>query len=182
MFLNIITPCTRPQNLQKIAESINIPRENYRWLVVFDSLFVPEKSLIPVSCEHYLHRDKNSISGNAQRNFALSKVLAGHVYFNDDDTTIHPDLWSNIYTLDEHDFISFSQNTSAGDLRLKGNRIQMCHIDSHNYIVSKKLIKGREWDLSMYEADGFFAEGCYREAKSPIFINKVLSIYNSLNS
>lgn len=29
MFLNIITPCTRPENLHKISESINIPKENY---------------------------------------------------------------------------------------------------------------------------------------------------------
>ena len=50
MFLNIITPCSRPHLLHRIAESINIPKENYRWIVVFDAETIPDS--IPV-CEAY---------------------------------------------------------------------------------------------------------------------------------
>jgi len=42
MFLNIITPSCRPENLHKISKSINIPRENYRWIVVFDLEEIPD--------------------------------------------------------------------------------------------------------------------------------------------
>ena len=41
MYLNIITPCIHIENLVEISKSINIPRENYRWIVVFDSLILP---------------------------------------------------------------------------------------------------------------------------------------------
>ncbi len=68
--LNIITPCSRINNLQIISESINIPKENYRWIVVYDSLILPNSDLIPSNCEFYLHKDINSVFGNAQRNYA----------------------------------------------------------------------------------------------------------------
>ncbi len=34
MFLNIITPCSRPDNLNEVSKSINIPPEHYRWIVL----------------------------------------------------------------------------------------------------------------------------------------------------
>ena len=90
MFLNIITPCSRPHNLQKIYESINIPKENYRWIIVFDAKDIPDN--IP-NCEPYAIKVENSIVGNGQRNYALNLIKTGWIYFNDDDTTIHPKLW-----------------------------------------------------------------------------------------
>ena len=52
MFLNIITPCTRPNNLHAIAKTINIPRDSYRWIVVFDAYDIPKVD-IPQECEAY---------------------------------------------------------------------------------------------------------------------------------
>jgi hypothetical protein len=183
MFLNIITPCTRPENLHKISESINIPKENYRWIVVFDSDMLPNESLIPDGCEYYLYKDVNSKSGNAQRNYALDMVNIGHIYINDDDTTIHPELWGNIKDLN-HDFISFSQSDKNGNLRLRGNLIKVNNIDSHNFIVSKDLMGNIRWIIDRYDADGYFAQENYEKAiinnRKVIFIDKVLSVYNNL--
>jgi hypothetical protein len=108
MFLNIITPCSRPENLEIISKSINIPRDQYRWIVVFDLLEAPEN--IPDNCEWYTIKDANSTSGNAQRNFALNLITHGHIYFNDDDTVMHIDLWNNIKNENNKDFISFKQS------------------------------------------------------------------------
>ena len=116
MFLNIVTPCCRPENLHTIASTINIPRESYRWIVVFDLDELPDPMYIPENCECYLHRDSQSIAGHAQRNFAIQLISKGHVYQNDDDTAIHPELWENIKDLAEADFISFAQ--MDGDLEL----------------------------------------------------------------
>ena len=55
MFINIITACSRPNNLNKISESINIPKENYRWIVVHDGLDNPNGITIPNNCEFYNH-------------------------------------------------------------------------------------------------------------------------------
>ena len=85
MFINIITPCSRPENLKVISESINIPKQNYRWIVVFDG-FTYEEEDIPNNCEAYSIKDSNSIYGNAQRNFGIDLVTEGYLYFNDDDT------------------------------------------------------------------------------------------------
>ena len=175
MYLNIITPCSRPQNLKLISKSINIPKENYRWIVVFDGLEIPE---IPNNCEAYSIKDNNSIYGNAQRNYALDLITDGYVYFNDDDTTIHPELWDEIKDK-ENDFISFKQSNKDGSLRLEGMQILPNFIDSHNFIASSKCINTR-WVLDRYDADAFFAMECYKNAKESLYIPKILSVYNFL--
>ena len=138
MFLNIITPCSRPYNLDVISKSINIPRENYRWIVVFDSDKIPYD--VPQNCEPYAVKVKGSCSGNGQRNFAIDLVKEGWIYFNDDDTIIHPDLWNSIKDVKEN-FISFMQNSKDGNLRLSGKEIRLNEIDSHNFVVNINTIK-----------------------------------------
>lgn len=179
MFLNIITPCSRPKNLIKIAKSINIPKENYRWIVVYDGTNLPEKELIPEECEIYTHTDSESVVGHSQRNFALGLIDRGYVYFNDDDTIIHKDLWENIKDLD-NDFISFSQEYKGGGLRLLGNVIEVRYIDSHNFIIDRSIIGETKYNIRKYEADGYFAQDCFNKSKNYKFINKILSTYNSL--
>jgi hypothetical protein len=176
MFLNIITPCSRPQNLHLIAESINIPKENYRWIVVFDADEIPDE--IPDICEPYTVKVIGSISGNAQRNFALDLITDGHVYFNDDDTIIQSTLWDEIKEKDA-DFISFKQANKDGSVRLEGIEIKTNYIDSHNFITSVECIKSR-WVLDRYDADGIFASECFKNAKQHLYIPKVLSVYNFL--
>lgn len=182
MFLNIITPCCRPENLLTIANTINIPKENYRWIVVFDMDKLPDSKYIPDNCECYLHRDANSVAGHAQRNFALQLITHGHVYQNDDDTAIHTELWDNIKHLSSADFISFAQ--MDGDLRcvrLPGNVIELSKIDNHNFIVSQELINDIQFKVDRYDADGLFAIECVRHSKNKVYIPRILSIYNWLN-
>jgi len=176
MFLNIITPCTKPYNLEVISNSINISKENYRWIVVFDNDIVFEA---PSNCETYAIKDTNSTSGNAQRNYAINLVKEGWVYFNDDDTIIQPNLWENIKDVDA-DFIHFMQNSKDGNLRLSGENVKLNEIDSHNFIVKHDIIEDERFTLDIYHADGIFAENTYKKAKSKLYIPKVLSIYNSL--
>jgi hypothetical protein len=178
MFLNIITPCSRPENLDVISKSINIPRDQYRWIVVFDATEVPEN--VPENCEAYAIKDVNSTSGNAQRNFALNLVTDGHIYFNDDDTIMQPELWNEIKDENDADFISFQQVNKDGSLRLKGENISVGYIDSHNFVVSNKTMGDIRWVLNRYDADGVFARECYEKAKIILYIDKVLSVYNSL--
>jgi hypothetical protein len=179
MFLNIITPCSRWENLQRISESINIPQDHYRWIVVYDGTQLPDAP-VPHNCEMYYHKDSRSVVGHAQRNHALTLVQCGHVYFNDDDTMLHPQLWNRIQHLDHYDFISFSQNFKNNKLRLRGDVVKLNHIDSHNFIASKLCIKECTFDVHRYSADGIFAEQCYAQAKNTVFIDEVLSIYNWL--
>ena len=179
MFLNIITPCSRPENLLKISESINIPKENYRWIVVCDSDSLPNVNLIPKNCEIYHHKDLESTSGNSQRNYAIDMVKEGHIYLNDDDTIVQPKFWENIKDLN-NDFISFIQLDKNGDLRLVGNSINVGYIDSHNFIVSQKIVGETRFIKNKYDSDGYFAVECFSKSTNNIYINKPLSVYNQL--
>ena len=182
MFLNIITPCSRVNNLIVIENSINIPKENYRWIIVFDNDCVPDNIYIPKHCETYACKDSKSIVGHAQRNYALSLVQKGHVYFNDDDTIIHKNLWNKISKLTNYDFISFEQEFVGGKKRLLSNKIERRHIDSHNFISSYKICKNFKFNISEYGADGIFAKQVYEKSKRIIHIKEVLSTYNALRT
>jgi hypothetical protein len=162
--------------LHAVAKSINIPKENYRWIVVFDSETIPTD--IP-ECEAYCIKDVNSVCGNAQRNLAISLVTEGYIYFNDDDTEMHQDLWDNIKDLD-NDFISFNQNWKSGTHRLYGNIVRLSYVDSHNFIVHTSAVQDERFVLSRRDADGVFAENCYNRAKNKYYLDKMLSVYNSL--
>lgn len=179
MLLNVITPVTRYGNLFLIEKSLrSIPKESRKWICVFDNTHIPKN--IPRTCEAYIHMDKNSVAGNAQRNYALDLIKEGHVYFMDDDTEIHEHLWKYIHSLDKYDFIHFSQVNRDGSLRLKGKDISIENIDRHAFIVSRECIGETRWTIDKCNADDIFAKECYKNSKSPKFISKVLSIYNSL--
>jgi hypothetical protein len=180
MFLNIITPCSRPENLHTISQSINIPKENYRWIVIFDMDNLPAQNLIPENCETYLHRNPISITGHAQRNFAIEKIDQGFIYSNDDDTIIHPELWANIQDKTDYDFIHFQQENLDGSIRLYSNVIEVEQIDSHNFIFKVDLLEDTKWHIDRYNADGYIAKEIYARSKHPLYLNKVLSTYNSL--
>jgi len=144
---------------------------------VFDSDSIPED--IPANCEAYAVRVENSTSGNGQRNYAIDRITDGWLYFNDDDTDVHPDLWENIKDVD-HDIVHFMQSEKDGRLRLSGSNVKLCEIDSHNFLVKRDIVGDERWVLDRYEADGLFAESVYNKASTKLYIPKVLSIYNSL--
>jgi hypothetical protein len=178
--LNIITPCTRPENLKRISESINIPTEHYRWIVVFDMDKVnPE--LIPDNCEYHYYRNPESKVGNDQRNYALDFIKDGKVYFLDDDTLFHPELWDSVKNYD-NDFISFAQSDKNNNIRVTGQKIMVNHIDSGCVVLSRELIGNTRWNKELYNADGVFFVENYNKSKTYGYIQKVLSIYNQLRN
>lgn len=183
MFLNIVTPCSRPCNLPEIARSITqIPRENYKWLVVVDSVApvkIPARNAYELPDEVMFIYDPKSIVGNAQRNFAIDSIHDGHVYFLDDDTVLHPDLWDEVKNLGDYDFIHFDQCYRDGVKRI-GGEVAVDRIDSGSAIVSRDLIGRTRWELSRYNADGYFLEECFRRAKNTVYIPRILSYYNFL--
>lgn len=183
MKINIITPCSRPDNLEKMKESINIPKENYRWIVVHDALHqsTTEFFHIDKGYEEYWFKDDRSKSGNGQRNYAIDMIDTGYVYFLDDDTIMHPDLWKVIKEYEVNDMIVFPQIWKNGEIRLKGDRIALNHIDSGNFLVKRSVIGDLRWELGRYDADGIFAEKCYKQSVvSVAYLSTPCSIYNAL--
>lgn len=185
-FINIITPCSRPENLKAMSESINIPKVAYRWIVVIDGAAGKFNVTLPRNAEVYYHRDPRSISGNAQRNYALGRIepfekprgFNSYVYFLDDDTLMHPDLYKAVRQLD-NDFIHFDQENPDGSRRI-GGTVKVNHVDSGNVLIRRSLIGDIRWRSDLYHADGVFIERCFQKAKSPLYLPKSLSVYNAL--
>ena len=93
---------------------------------------------------------------------------------------MHPDLWENIKDEDATDFISFTQANKDGSIRLEGVNVSVGTIDSHNFVTSVECMGDTRWVLDRYDADGVFARECFEKAKTILYINKVLSVYNTL--
>jgi hypothetical protein len=181
--INIITPCSRPENLKAIQQSINIPRTCYKWWIVFDAL--PNEidpTLIPENATPIYHKNKKSIAGHAQRNFALDHIPNDndYVYFLDDDTLMHPDLYPTVAQLLSNDFIHFDQQNPDGTKRI-GGKVEINHIDTGSAIVKRQLIENTRFRTDAYNADGIFWKAISLKAQRPLYIPKILSTYNQLN-
>jgi hypothetical protein len=114
--ITIITPSYRTTNLEKIKNSILFDYVN-EWIIVYDGkkihenpgLFEKENNKI----KEYVHNG-DGISGNPQRNYALTKITNKdtYIYYLDDDNIIHPDLYNlldfidnTIYTFNQYNRI-----------------------------------------------------------------------------
>jgi len=191
MIINVITPCSRPHNLWKLYEHINIP--NYRWIVVFDGLTVDSiPSDLPPTVEPHIHTHPQSIVGNSQRNYGLDLVTECWVYFLDDDTLIHHHLYPIIERLlHTHDFIHFGQywnyttyhnNKWEYECRLSGEEVKQGWIDTAMFLTHHRIIAECRWIPTLYEADGVWGEEMYQRANNPIWVDKCLSWYNMLET
>jgi len=178
VIINIVTPCSRPENLMAMSESINIPLGRYRWIVVIDATDMPSV-MLPKNAEVYLAKVDGSTSGNGQRNKALDMIDAGYVLFLDDDTILHKDLWDAVRYATE-DVVCWQQSWKDGSHRLDAGDFRVGHIDSGSFMANRSVIGDIRWDLDRYDADGYFAEKVFAEKRTIRKINQYLSHYNDL--
>jgi len=181
--LSIITPCTRPQNLMRIKESI--PFEYvHEWIIVYDEskvvnphLFQDER-IKEYGCQGY------SMVGNIQRNYGLDRITGDtYVYFLDDDTIMHPDLPTLLQTIEPGHIYTFDQQRSNQEFPytdcLKGNKIEMFGIDTAMCLIDSSLCKKIRWETDEYAADAIFIAECYSSNPNTwIYVNRTLSYYN----
>ena len=180
MLINIITPCTRPENLSAISESINIPSEHYRWIVVFDAPQIPEMQL-PSNCECYAHQNEGSVFGNAQRNYAKTLINDGYVMYMDDDNILHPNFWDEVKDCTS-DVVCWKQIRKDGSHCLDAGNFQIGGIDSACFMVKRSIVGDTRWYNEKYCADGCFAEDIYNKSPSMNIIEKYLAYVNYLRS
>lgn len=125
--------------------------------------------------KEYVYK-KEGISGNPQRNYALSKVTNPDalLYYLDDDNIIHPNLYNLVKIIDDTKLYTFNQHN-----RLKGNSVHVNYIDTAMFIVPYKLCKNVKWIEDKYEADGYYIEQCYNtNPKIHVFVDNDLCYYN----
>jgi len=188
--ITIITPSIRPENLLKIVNYINF---DYiaKWIIVYDSSKIKENPLLFSNNNkiiELMYEDKNSISGNAQRNYALDFIQnheETYVYFLDDDSKLIDDIYKLFNILESEKVYTFSQERKPDifpylDI-LKGDIPEVYLIDTSQILISSKLINKNRWEISKYNADGFFIRNCIKENKNSwLFVDNILSIYNNI--
>lgn len=177
--ITIITPSYRTHNLHTLKNSINFYYVN-EWIIVYDGKRITENPNLFRGCDkikEYICGDEG-ISGNPQRNFALSKVSDENtfIYYLDDDNIIHPGLYMLMNIIDNTKMYSF--NLHKG---LKGNNIQVSCIDTAMFIIPYKLCKDIRWAIDKYEADGYYIQDCYQTNKrNHIYVDNDLCYYNHI--
>lgn len=181
--LTIITPCSRPQKLQVVKDSIFKQKWkfNFKWLIVHDSEYIEIELFPELNIYQFNHYDSNSVVGHAQRNFALNLIAKGLVYFLDDDTILHPNFAKAICEIElDKDFIHFPQIYKDESIRISGKEVEVDKIDTGSFVFDISLAKDVSFDVTKYNADAYFAKAIYSKAKNPVYVNYPLSYYNYL--
>jgi len=195
--INIITRCSRPENLSKVKESIYSKSEKFKinWFVVFDT-----NSLSDINSDLLTELYNNKViikfiksvpgdHGHLMINACLEEIEEGFVYVLDDDNIIHEDFYDTIYQSIEQNsekrgFI-FSQKIGGKDFtgldirEAKPENTRVQHIDMAQFLLRRDLIGKSRLEPMKYIADGNFIEKLYNENKEDFFfIEKVLCYYN----
>lgn len=179
--ITIITPSYRVNNLLEIKKSINFDYVD-EWIIVYDGSKISENPNLFKNQENnkikeYVHIS-NGISGNPQRNYALSKVTNANtmLYYLDDDNIIHPNLYRLLKIMDNDKIYTFNQFN-----RLAGNNINVGCIDTAMTIIPFRKCSNITWLTDIYEADGYYIKRCYdNNATSHIYVDNDLCYYNKL--
>lgn len=185
--LTIITPCSRPENLSFLYDTIRITKID-KWIIVYDTTHtdgVFEKRFNRSNIIEVGHvSPPDTCSGNSQRNVGLNMVQRGMVYFLDDDNVIHPEFWKIADTFDDVHFYTWDQQRNdefANKLGgiAAGDNPRLRIIDTAQFAVPRYMC--RPWQEDAFIADGLFIEDVYNRFRSlHIYTPVVAAFYNFL--
>jgi len=182
--ITIITPSYRVDNLNKVKESIKFDYVK-QWIIVYDGSKISENPNLFINnnengkIKEYVYKG-DGISGNPQRNYALSQITDENtlLYYLDDDNVIHPNLYSLLNIVDEYKMYTFNQEN-----RLLWTNTDMGNIDSAMVLIDYRLCKNITWIDHSYEADWKYIKDCYEQNDSVhVCLNNNLCYYNKLNT
>jgi predicted O-methyltransferase YrrM len=179
--ITIITPSYRLDNLIKIKDTIPFEYVD-EWIIVYDGSKINENPHLFIDennnkIKEYVYIGEG-ISGNPQRNYALTQITNPdtYIYFLDDDNIIHSSFYKLLNILDNNKLYTFNQMD-----RLSGENIIFGSIDTAMLLIDYKLMNGIQWKPDEYGADFLFIKECYDNNKeNHIFINNNLCFYNKL--
>jgi predicted O-methyltransferase YrrM len=181
--LTIITPSHRVNNLLEIKKSINFEYIE-EWIIVYDGSKINDNPQLFKNQENnkikeYIYKCENGgISGNPQRNYALSKItnLDALIYYLDDDNIVHPNLYRLLNIISDNKIYTFNQCN-----RINGDNININCIDTAMFIIPYNLCKNINWILDKYNADGYYIKECYDTNKNiHVYIDNNLCYYNKI--
>lgn len=186
--LVIITPCSRPENLPRLRESIKPLLYYVRWYVVYDSDEIIKCTFLNINFSAI----RGGIAGKLQINYALDLInYPAWIYVLDDDNILHPNFLSEIvylihYYSKARGFL-FDQQCKGVDnsdliRHASPSNIHVGGIDQAQFCIHTDLIGTNRYEQD-YNADGMFIEKLYWANPDKFIItNQVLSYYNYLRT
>ena len=206
MKFEIITRCTRPENLNKVRESLfSAWSKKYRGehtlthRIIFDTsqiISLDIKVLTNLPETTYYWEGVEGDYGHCLINSMLDMLSIvspdGWVFFLDDDNMMHLDFFDTILeNYKEEQFEEgyiFSQlvfdidNGSFFTREIDPNEVKVSKIDIAQYLLKVSLIGDHRFQPMNYCADGVFIENIYKESPQVFtFINKEISLYNAIS-
>lgn len=196
MKINIITRCTRVNNLPELKSSIfkrNKPKNTeIEWHIVFDTLILKDIDADILNQlddpNTHFHFRKGDGWGLSQLN-DLIHSLQGWIYHLDDDNIIHPDFYTELAKATKDSKIKgviFSQQVDGKDFtglkvrQASDKNVKVRHIDLAQWIIHSDLHVDYSYGTG-YTADGEFIEDLYKKSKKQFkIVDKVLCYYNFL--
>jgi hypothetical protein len=179
--LVIVTPCSRPQNLEKMRESIRFEDIGI-WLIIYDTRHIPfEKRYSDNSKILELECKDEGTAGHQIRNAALNIIQNGLIYFLDDDNIMHPFFWTLTSQFKAGNIYTFNLLYQTGAI-LRGDNPVPKKIDTSQYVFDRSLIGDLRFNIGDYCADGIFINTLYEQNRERSFhYNYIAAYYNWLN-
>jgi hypothetical protein len=180
--IHIITPCTRPENLSAMQQSI--PPE-CTWTIVLDASVteMPEGGELKAT----VYRSPSTGHfGNSNRNFALDHMYFDDldwIYILDDDNIVHPDWYARVSTLNDADLnmVSWGQVWQNNNVRLQPTQNpKVGNTDTSCYMVRGRIMQKLRYELE-YVADGILAERVAQQG-GHLCLYENLGYYNYLRT
>jgi len=195
----VITRCTRPQNLLQIYDSFKYTENSQYfvlWHVIFDTSYlidIDSKLLLDLDkVNAHLHFVESDGSDYLypQISEVVSNCNGGWVVIMDDDNICYPNYFdilneqirTNGKTAYVYEQEVNGKDFTGLDIRKVGKQhMKLQHIDSAQYIIHTSLHNQLKYE-SGYDADGKFIEKLYAEYPDKFgFIEKPLCYYNALD-
>jgi glycosyltransferase involved in cell wall biosynthesis len=193
--LNIITRCSRINNLYKLSESIfSTDKFDITWYLVFDTNFVTDLNidlLLHLQSLNMVISFAKSIQGDHGHqliNKCIDTIQDGWVYVLDDDNLIHENFYERINeVLGKTDKKAIIFNQKIGGIDFTGQDLRICSpenvkvskIDMAQFLLKRDLIGDSRIVQGQYVADGIFIENLHNNnTEEFLFIDEVLCYYN----
>lgn len=185
--LTITTPCSRPENLQKLYDSIDFEKIN-QWIICYDTSknrtypkIFNNKKILEITADG---TKVNSCAGHFQHNEALNLIKNSYVYRLDDDTIIHPNFWNFNFVLTEKTeslIYTFDCVNKHNKIYKKGDNPKPFNIDTSCFCVHNSLIGEDRWQNDNYGADGqFIRQMVKKNGMKFIYVSEIMAYYNYL--
>lgn len=177
--LYIITPCSRPENLDVIQNTI--PTEA-KWIICHDNNIKKISSKLNAII---MRCDETGLVGTKARNYVLDNYDFKDediILFHDDDNIVHSQWYNVVSQFFDYDFsiICWGQLNKDNSIRLyPTNNPKIDMIDTASYLIKWKYNKHIRHNTTIYQHDGQYAEDCAKNGPI-ITINAFICYYNYL--